>query len=559
VRVEIHMPRSSSPSELEVHSGETVVVGRKPTMDDEGGQATRTVALPVPSVSASHVRIGCDSDGVRIEDLGSRNGTWVRLPPRSVVRFPASESLSVHLAVEPGGSAFEESPADAHTGGAREYVASLERALGAWFSAHDLSVALTVVPRDSTAAQDQSGWFPLPTGDSLVVEPTSTVQTSFWDAIGHVERYLARQNQQFSAAEEMRANGLVVASPAMRIAVARVIDAAAVGARSLLLVGPSGSGKEGLARCFHRHLGRPGPFVARNCALLSKEFARSELFGAEKGAFTGCTQRIIGAVEAANEGTLFLDELAELPRDVQAMLLRFLDHGDFERLGRYGRPSTSDVRLVAATNADLRSAALRDQFRLDLWFRVSAFVVDVPPLRDRFEDVEAFLRGRATPAGGSIHDALSPGALEVLAAHAWDGNFRELVNFANRIVAITKTRTIDADVCRAALAEGALRPLESSNPPRAPLAATPGGMAELASRAEEAFAHDRGDGSPASWDDVKDFVENYLKPLVFAHLGGATEVERLEDVELRATSQRLGADRGTASKQLARYFDRFGQ
>ncbi len=192
----------------------------------------------------------------------------------------------------------------------------------------------------------------------------------------------------------MREEGLIVASQTMRQAIARLVDVASRGSKSLLLVGPSGSGKEGMARCFHRHSGRAGPFIAKNCATLTRDFVRSELFGAEKGAFTGAVQRTFGAVENAHEGTLFLDEIGELPLDVQPMLLRFLDQGEYERLGHRGPLGRADVCVVGATNKDLRG---RHAAR-----RVPARPV-VPPLhaRGRGAASERSIRRR----GGLSEDA----------------------------------------------------------------------------------------------------------------------------------------------------------
>ncbi|MBK8410505.1 MAG: sigma-54-dependent Fis family transcriptional regulator [Sandaracinaceae bacterium] len=330
------------------------------------------------------------------------------------------------------------------------------------------------------------------------------------------------------------------------------------GAKTLLILGPSGSGKEGLARCFHRRSGRAGSFVARNCGLFQRDLARSELFGAEKGAFSGCTQRIVGAVEAANQGTLFLDELGELPLDIQPMLLRFLDRGEYERMGRYGTTSVSDTLVVASTNKDLRAAAQRGEFRLDLWFRLAGDVVEVPPLRERYADIEAYLASRTNPRGESIEERLTPGARDLLASHRWDGNFRELMQFADRIEKRHPRERIDADACHDALSIGSLRPVE-----RGRISTTPSGPESGSSlddpfrRAEAAFREDH-DALPTRWDDVKEFVENYLKPAVFASLAGATTATDLSAVELRTASLRVGADRGTAAKQLARYFDRYG-
>ena len=420
--------------------------------------------------------------------------------------------------------------------------------------------------RDKQLGPQSLSRLPLATGESLVIEPLRTVGGQWLSALAVIGRHVARQNILFDTEESMRDEGLVVASPAMRHAVERVIEAAGSGARVLLLTGPSGAGKEGLARCFHRHTKRAGAFVARNCSMFSKELVRSELFGAEKGAFTGSVRRIVGAVELASEGTLFLDELGDLPREVQPMLLRFLDHGEFESLGNYGRMKTADVRIVAATNRDLRAASAADSFRSDLWFRLSVHVVSVPPLRERAEDVVAFLRSYRVPSGRPLLDALGPGALATLTAHEWQGNFRELVNFCERSAPLAARGEVSASMTQALLQEGALRPSPLPPPPRAAASSrNPGGapgddddlLVSCVTRARAAYVEDRAGEAPRSWDEVKDYVENYVKPILFAELSRTSDLERLEDVDLRAASDRVRADRGTASKQLRRFFDRF--
>jgi DNA-binding NtrC family response regulator len=241
------------------------------------------------------------------------------------------------------------------------------------------------------------------------------------------------------------------------------------------------------------------------------------------------------------------------------MLLSFLDRGEYERMGRYGKPSRADVRIVGATNSDLRARSLKDEFRLDLWYRLAVSVVEVPPLRERFADVTAYLRTRALRSGGTLWDALTDDAVGVLEAHTWEGNFRELANFALRITPLARGRAIDAARCRAALAEGAIGPIstpaprgESARPP-----ASPDAMHRAFAVAAHAFEEDRGGPMPESWDDVKDFVENYVKPVLFAQLAGAEDAPSAGDVDLRAASQKLKADRGTAARQLDRFFDRF--
>lgn len=561
VRIAVRSPGLAEPESLELAVGEQALLGRRPRREAAASGSTaslRTIEIADPSVSASHLLVECRSDGVRLVDLHSRNGSSLRLPAGADVSVRESTELAIELSPRAAAGAQAELPDDASFVGPSDFDLAVVKSVERWCAARDLPLRIRLERPAPGARRERLGTIPLPTGSLLALDAVGTVGSAFVDAVVELERYVVRQSTRLAIEEDARADGMIVASPAMRECLARVVEAAASGMRSVLLTGPSGSGKEGLARCFHRHTGRPGPFVARNCGLFQKELVRSELFGAEKGSFSGCVQRITGAVEAANGGTLFLDELAELPKEVQPMLLRFLDHGEYERMGRYGKPSTSDVRIVAATHGDLRAAALRDDFRMDLWFRLSVSVIEVPPLRQRFEDVVAYLVQRPAPNGGSLHDRLEPAALELLEGHRWDGNFRELVNFAERISLLARRGPIDADACHRALEEGALRPVErpkSGSAPR-PSEPPPSGWEAVLARATASYVEDHARATPRTWDDVKDFVENYLKPHGFAHLSGAEQAASLAEVDLKAAAQRLAADRGTAQKQLERYFDR---
>jgi DNA-binding NtrC family response regulator len=348
----------------------------------------------------------------------------------------------------------------------------------------------------------------------------------------------------------MEAQQMILESPAIRRVHRHVVQAATRGAR-IVLMGPSGSGKEGLAQAYHRSSGRDGAFVARNCAVLSREFLQAELFGAEEGAFTGATRRIVGAVERAHGGTLFLDEIGDLLPEVQPMLLRFLDHGEYERMGNPGQIRRSDARIVCATNKNLRAASRRNEFRPELWYRLSNQVIEVPPLRDRWEDVDAFLKTREVLPGMSARAALSPAALTLVRAHHWEGNFRELESFVARLSS-TAPGGIDERACALALREGALgAPVER--------AAVGGEIPQLAARALEAFAEDLDTPAPRTWGELKDFLECYLKPLLFASMSGVSSLPSRHAGGVRAIAQQLGVDRGTVQKQLKRYLERFGR
>lgn len=216
---------------------------------------------------------------------------------------------------------------------------------------------------------------------------------------------------------------------------------------TVLLLGESGTGKELFARAVH-HLSprRDEPFVALNCAAIPETLIESELFGHERGAFTGATERRPGKFELASGGTVFLDEIGELPLAVQGKLLRAIEEKTVDRVG--GRlPVPVDVRIVAATNRDLRRASEAGEFRRDLYFRLAVFPVEIPPLRDRGEDVLLLARHFAAQLGRELRGreaTLSEGALVALRAHSWPGNVRELENAIERACILADSPALDA-------------------------------------------------------------------------------------------------------------------
>ena len=230
----------------------------------------------------------------------------------------------------------------------------------------------------------------------------------------------------------------VTADPATRELLA-LVDRVAPRDVAVLVTGESGTGKELVARRLHARSARAkAPFVAVNAAALPETLAESELFGAEKGAFTGADQPRAGRFEEASGGTLFLDEVGELPLPLQAKLLRALEERAVRRLGGV-RETPVDVRLVAATNRDLASEAEAGSFRRDLYFRLAVVVVHVPPLRERAGDVPLLaghLAARLSARHGVPVPRLSAEALAALEAHAWPGNVRELRNVLERAVVV---------------------------------------------------------------------------------------------------------------------------
>jgi formate hydrogenlyase transcriptional activator len=214
---------------------------------------------------------------------------------------------------------------------------------------------------------------------------------------------------------------------------------------AVLVQGETGTGKEVIARAIHESgPRRNGPFIGLNCAAIPGALLESELFGHERGAFTGAVTQTTGRFLAANGGTLFLDEIGDLPLDLQPKLLRVLQEQQFERLGSV-RTIRTDVRIIAATNQDLWQMVEEKKFRADLYYRLSVFPISLPPLRDRREDIAPlvmhFAETFAQKLGRTIEE-IPDGVLEILKNHHWPGNIRELQNFVERSVIMTSGRVL---------------------------------------------------------------------------------------------------------------------
>ncbi len=281
--------------------------------------------------------------------------------------------------------------------------------------------------------------------------------TSFIDKAEPMERVVQEiaqalerrrlENEVAALQQELGADALVGSSPAMR-KLADAIGRVAPIPSAVLLVGESGSGKELVARAVHRQSGLPGPFVALNCAALPHELVESELFGHERGAFTGAATLRKGAFEAAAQGTLFLDEIGELPLAAQAKLLRVLEARQVTRLGG-NRTIAIDARVVAATNRDLATEVKAGRFREDLLYRINVHVLAVPPLRDRRSDVPELVHYLVAATCARFRmkpKAVSASAIEALMACDWRrNNVRELRNVLERMLIAATGDTIDVE------------------------------------------------------------------------------------------------------------------
>lgn len=322
-------------------------------------------------------------------------------------------------------------------------------------------------------------------------------------------------------------------SPAMQ-AVYRLIARLVPTDLPALILGESGTGKELVARALH-DLGprRASPFVAVNMAAIPRELIESELFGHERGAFTGAATARAGRFEQAEGGTLFLDEIGDMPIEAQTRLLRVLQSGAFTTVGG-GREHKADVRIVSATNKDLGRLVASGTFREDLYYRLAVVPVELPPLRARPEDVPELARhflARAE-AEGLPRKALDPAAADTLARHSWPGNVRELENLMRRMAALTRE-----DVLTAPLIAAALTTAQPDPSPNATLSLADALDLHLA----RYFA---GFGSELPPDGLYDRVLAEIEPLLFRHSLAATGGNQIQAARL------LGVNRNTLRKKL---------
>ena len=239
----------------------------------------------------------------------------------------------------------------------------------------------------------------------------------------------------------------MVASPLLKAVLARVAKVAPTDS-TVLITGETGTGKELIARAIHKwSLRSERPFVKVSCAAIPQSLITSELFGHEKGAFTGALHQRIGRFELAEGGTIFLDEIGELPPETQVALLRVLQEREIERIGGAG-PIPIEVRVIVATNRDLNAAVAAGEFRSDLFYRVNVFPIETPPLRDRKEDipmlVKYFIDRYARKAGKQVV-SVSNKTLELLQSYPWPGNIRELQNVIERSVIVCDTENFSVD------------------------------------------------------------------------------------------------------------------
>ncbi|MFT3695539.1 MAG: sigma-54 dependent transcriptional regulator [Kofleriaceae bacterium] len=260
--------------------------------------------------------------------------------------------------------------------------------------------------------------------------------------------HLRRETRQLRAriGERVAPGNIVGVAPAMQ-KVFEIVDQVAPSKATVLVTGESGTGKELIANALHQRSPRArGPFIKLHCAALAESLLESELFGHERGAFTGAMARKDGRFSLADGGTLFLDEIGEISPAIQVKLLRFLQEHEFERVGGT-QTLRVDVRVIAATNRNLAEEVTRGRFREDLFYRLNVVALEMPPLRERATDIPAlakFFVDKFSQANGKEIVGVAPAALELLMAHQWPGNVRELENAIERAVVLTSGTQIEA-------------------------------------------------------------------------------------------------------------------
>ncbi len=307
---------------------------------------------------------------------------------------------------------------------------------------------------------------------------------------------------------------------------------------TVMVNGESGTGKELVARALHDYgRRRTGPFVAINMAAIPRELIESELFGHERGAFTGAMNRAQGRFEQAAGGTLFLDEIGDMPAEAQTRLLRVLQEGEFTTVG--GRqPIRANVRIVAATHRDLRQAIRAGQFREDLFYRLNVVPIRLPPLRERLEDIPVLARHFLEKAreSGLAGKSLDQSALERLRQHRWPGNVRELENLMRRLAALYPQEIINGEVIHAELAESA------AGPDMPAVGGAPEPLAQAVERHIRQFLAASRDGMPMR-DIYDQVIAEVERPLIQMTLS-ATRGNQIKAAAM------LGLNRNTLRKKI---------
>jgi DNA-binding NtrC family response regulator len=481
--VTVKKKRATGGATLRYH---LVVVGRDgaaPRLLPPAGQVLigrdedADIRIVDPQASRHHARISV-GEGIEVEDLGSRNGTRVRDQPLEAGRRVAlqpGDAIAIGetvLILQAGESELDERRIWTHDFLESRVVEACAQAqnLGSEFALVRIKIDAPAATVDVESALAEV----LRDGDILAMYAPGQYEALLRDCASDTSRQLAsalvaalaarnisarcglalfpsdgtspqalvsRASQQVRGPAARKADGdgtaedqVIIGSPAME-ALYELVRRAAATSSNVLIVGETGAGKEVLAQAVHRWSPRAArPFVPINCAAFSETLVESELFGHERGAFTGAVQAKVGLIEAASGGTLFLDEIGEMPLSIQAKLLRVIETRQLLRIGAT-KAHPVDVRFVAATNRDLEEEVAEKRFREDLYFRLNVIALEVPPLRQRPEEIERlarmFLERLAEPLGRPA-PSLSDEAVAHLRSYVWPGNVRELRNVIER-------------------------------------------------------------------------------------------------------------------------------
>ena len=363
------------------------------------------------------------------------------------------------------------------------------------------------------------------------------------ELLGVVGRALAQPAEAVVSTPEPRDSEerlpLIGRSPAMQ-EIYRTIARLTTADLTVMINGESGTGKELVARALHDYgKRRAGPFVAINMAAIPRELIESELFGHERGAFTGATNRSPGRFEQANGGTLFLDEIGDMPPEAQTRLLRVLQEGEFTSVG--GRqPIKANVRIVAATHRDLRTSIRQGLFREDLFYRLNVVPIRLPPLRERLEDIPLLAHHFLERArdDGLPAKTMDQGAIDRLKQHGWPGNVRELENLMRRLAALCPEEVITADHIAAEVVD-AIQPVEPAAPSQP---AAPETLSRAVERHVKEFYAAHGDASSVT-DAYDKIIAEVERPLIRLTLA-ATRGNQIKAAAI------LGLNRNTLRKKI---------